>query len=158
PFDCPRNLSLAEGACMAAATTNSTMILHAVNGSVTLDAMGVTIRNSLFGCSKTIAWGNLGGASVQAGTWLARPKFIVLTRAETAMLLSGIKIFEGAAGREMAEWFLAVPAAGEAEFRSLAADLCERVERMKAQATFAEGESVVVRWRDGQSYVGIVSA
>lgn len=132
------------------------MIVSGVNGSVTLDEAGVHVKHTIFGKTKSIAWADVGGATMRPGTWLARPKFLVLTKVELALLDSGSGFWEGVAGREAADWFIAV--SNEAQFRELVSVINARVAHAEVSKAWRPGASVLVAWSDGQRYTGTLGA
>jgi hypothetical protein len=135
--------------------------MHSVagtNGTVTLDASGVTIRNNLFGRTKSFAWADVGGAAIQPGNWLTRPRLVVLSRAELVMAQSGVNIFERYAGGQAAEWLIVVPAGREHEFEALKSEINRRVASEVTAELFAPGVRVLVAWTDGQRYAGTLAA
>jgi len=134
------------------------MQVAGTNGSVTLDETGVTITNNLFGRRKALSWAYVGGATIQPGNWLTRPRLVVLSRAEVMMAQSGAKLLEKHVGGEIADWFVVVPAGREAEFEAVKSEINRRVAAVVTAQAWTPGGKVLVAWSDGQRYAGTLAA
>lgn len=137
----------------------NSMSLTGTNGTVTIDAAGVTIQHSIYGRTKTIPWAQVGGATVRPGTWLARPQFLVMTKLELAAIQSGSQFWESVAGKQAADWFIALAKETVPQWEALKSEINKQVAQgimngMAAEAAWKPGEDVLVRWPDGQRYAG----
>lgn len=132
--------------------------IKGTNASITLSDAGVVIKNNLLGREKAMPWSNVGGATIQPGNWLTRPKFMVLTKAEAVMAGSNAALLQKVAARELAEWFVVVPMGADKKFEELRQEINRRVAQGIVNAAFSAGQAVLVRGNDGNKYAATFHA
>lgn len=135
----------------------SDVTLSGTNATISLHQGGVTIKHSLTRREKTIAWNDVGGACIKPGTFLTRPKLVVMTKREVAYANSNFEVLKDAAGTQVAEWFVVVPMGQDQHFAALKDEIVRRVTQdvMAAHGyapSMSPGDTVLVAWSDGQRY------
>jgi hypothetical protein len=130
--------------------------LTGTNGTVTLDANGVTIEHRIFGRTKSIPWQNLAGATIKKGNWLTRPKLVVLTKAEQRFATSNAELLKNAASDEIDAWAIAIPMGEDAQWEGLKSAINQVLAGHLRE--LAPGERVLVQWSDGQKYIASLAA
>jgi len=131
--------------------------LSGVSATITLDDNGVTIKHSLTRRSKTIAWTDIGGVHIQAGSFLTRPKLFVVSKREAAYANSDFRLLKDMAGSEAADWFVVVPMGQDQHFAALKDEIVRRATQDILAAngigpSMSPGDAVLVAWSDGQRY------
>jgi hypothetical protein len=133
-----------------------TFSLTGTNGTVILDANGVTIEHRIFGRTKSIPWSLLAGATIKKGNWLTRPKLVVLTKAEQMFATSNAQLLKNAASDEIDAWAIAVPMGEDAHWEALKSAINQALAARMLELKL--GERVLVDWSDGQKYIASLAA
>jgi hypothetical protein len=93
--------------------------LNGVNGSVTLDANGVTIVHRIYGKQRHLGWQDLAGATIKKGTFFARPKLYVLSNQQLAFVKSDFSLLNDHAATQMDDWAIFFSTGEEAHWQAL---------------------------------------
>ena len=108
--------------------------LNGVNGSVTLDANGVTIVHFIYRKNRALGWQDLAGATIKKGTFFARPKFYVLSNKQLAFVKSDFSLLNEAAAVQMDDWAIFFSTSEEQHWQALLQAINTAVAAFKASS------------------------